>query len=109
MPANRVPEISVEDLKAKLDRKESFTLLDVREPREYETAKIEGSTLIPLGTLPRRLGELDKSREIVVHCRSGGRSGRAVQFLMEKGFKAVNVAGGILAWSERIDPSVQPH
>ncbi len=101
-----IPDISVQDLKAKLDRKEKFVLLDVREPHEYEIAKIPGSTLIPLGKLPERFGELDKNLPLIVHCKMGGRSARAVQFLREKGFDAVNVAGGINAWSQSIDPSV---
>lgn len=101
-----MPEISVEDLKARLDRKDSFILLDVREPHEYEIAKIAGSKLIPLGTLPARLDELDKSAEIVVHCKMGGRSARACELLRSKGFNAANVQGGINAWSERIDTSV---
>ncbi len=101
-----IPDISVQDLKAKLDRKEKFVLLDVREPHEYEIAKIPGSTLIPLGQLPERFGELDKNAPLIVHCKMGGRSAKAVQFLREKGFDAVNVAGGINAWSESIDPSV---
>ncbi|MBI3553125.1 MAG: molybdopterin-synthase adenylyltransferase MoeB [Elusimicrobia bacterium] len=105
-PVSAIPEISVEDLKAKLDKKEKFVLLDVREPHEYELAKIPGSKLIPLGTLPEKFGELDKSQAIIVHCKMGGRSARAVQFLKSKGFDATNVAGGINAWSERIDPSV---
>lgn len=100
------PEISVEDLKAKLDKKESFILLDVRETAENAAARIAGSILIPLGELPSRHEELDKSRKIVVHCRSGARSARAVAFLLGQGYDAVNVAGGIIAWSERIDPSV---
>ena len=100
------PEISVEDLKAKLDKKEAFILLDVREPAEHAAARIEGSTLIPLSELPSRCGELDKSRKLVVHCRSGARSARAVQLLIGKGYDAANVAGGILAWSERIDPAI---
>src|SRR5581483_3602359 len=105
-PAPALPEISVEELKGKLDRKERFVLLDVREPHEYEIARITGSRLIPLGALPERLGELDKSRPLVVHCKMGGRSAKAVKLLREKGFDAVNVAGGINAWSERVDPSV---
>lgn len=100
------PEISVEDLKAKLDRKEAFILLDVRQPEEYEAARIEGSKLIPLGELPNRFSELDKASKLVVHCRSGARSARAVQFLIGQGYDAVNVAGGILAWAERIDPAL---
>jgi sulfur-carrier protein adenylyltransferase/sulfurtransferase len=103
---NVIPEISVEDLKAKLDKKEKFILLDVREPHEYELCKIPGSQLIPLGTLPEKFTEIDKSQKIVVHCKMGGRSARAVQFLRSKGYDAVNVAGGINAWAERIDPSV---
>ena len=105
-PAVTIPEISVQDLKAKLDKKEKFVLLDVREPHEYEIARIEGSTLIPLGKLPERFGELDKNAKIVVHCKMGGRSAKAVSFLREKGYDATNVAGGINAWSESVDPSV---
>ena len=105
-PTVTIPEISVQDLKAKLDQKDVFVLLDVREPHEYEIAKIEGSTLIPLGKLPERLGELDKGAKLIVHCKMGGRSARAVQLLREHGFDATNVAGGINAWSESIDPSV---
>lgn len=101
-----MPEISVEDLKAKLDKKEKFVLLDVREPHEYEIAKIAGSKLIPLGELPKRFEELDKSAKLIVHCKMGGRSARAVQFLRDKGYDATNVAGGISAWAERIDDSV---
>ena len=101
-----MPEITVQELKAKIDRKEKFVLLDVREPREYAKARIEGSTLIPLGFLPARLGELDKSAKLIVHCKMGGRSARAVSLLLEKGYDATNVAGGINAWSESIDPSV---
>lgn len=105
-PGSAAPEISVQELKARRERKEKFTLLDVREPKEYALAKIEGSTLIPLGELPGRLAELDKSAKLVVHCKGGGRSAKAVKLLREKGYDAVNVAGGIDAWSESIDPSV---
>ena len=101
-----IPEISVQELKAKLDKKETFILLDVREPHEHDLAKIPGSTLIPLGTLPARFAELDKSVKLIVHCKMGGRSARAVQFLREKGYDATNVAGGINAWSESVDSSV---
>lgn len=98
--------MTVEELKAKLDKKDSFLLLDVREQHEYDHARIPGSKLIPLGQLPQRVAELDKKEKIVVHCRSGGRSARAVEFLRGQGFDATNVAGGILAWAQRIDPSV---
>jgi adenylyltransferase/sulfurtransferase len=106
-PVAAIPEITVEQLKSMLDKKEKFVLLDVREPREYEAARIPGSRLIPLGDIPLRAAELDKKQKYVVHCRSGGRSGRAVAILREKGFDATNVAGGILAWADRIDPSLQ--
>lgn len=105
-PAAMIPEITVEELKSKMDKKETFVLLDVREPHEYEIAKIPGSKLIPLGELPQRVGELDKSAKLIVHCKMGGRSARAVQLLRSQGFDATNVAGGITAWSESIDPSV---
>jgi sulfur-carrier protein adenylyltransferase/sulfurtransferase len=101
-----VDQISVEDLKKMLDAKEKFVLLDVREQEEYDTAKIAGSKLIPLGALSGRLAELDKNVPIVVHCHSGGRSNRAAQWLQSQGYKASNLAGGITAWSDRIDPSV---
>jgi adenylyltransferase/sulfurtransferase len=105
-PVSTIPEITVEELKTKLDKKEKFVLLDVREPHEYEIAKIAGSKLIPLGELDKRVGELDKASKLIVHCKMGGRSARAVQFLRTQGFDATNVAGGIHDWSERIDPSV---
>jgi molybdopterin/thiamine biosynthesis adenylyltransferase/rhodanese-related sulfurtransferase/molybdopterin converting factor small subunit len=105
-PAASIPEITVQQLLAKLHSEEKFTLLDVREPHEYEIARIKGSTLIPLGTLPERLGELDKRMKLVVHCKMGGRSAKAVTLLREQGFDAVNVAGGINAWAESIDASV---
>ncbi len=101
-----VPEISVQALKGKRDRKENFILLDVREPKEYAIARIEGSKLIPLDALPGRLGELDKNAEVVVHCKAGGRSAKAAKMLREQGFNAVSVAGGIDAWSVAIDSSV---
>ncbi len=104
-----IPEMTVHELKAKLDQKDHFILLDVREPFEYQIAKIPGSKLIPLGELPNRLAELDpnKAKEIVVHCKSGGRSSKAVELLLKSGYKNVfNVVGGINEWSTKIDPSV---
>jgi sulfur-carrier protein adenylyltransferase/sulfurtransferase len=101
-----VPEISVEELKQRLDAKEDLFILDVREPHEYKICNLNGH-LIPLNDLPRRVHELDPSKEMVVHCRSGVRSARAVGFLRQAGFaKAKNLAGGILAWADRIDPKV---
>jgi len=100
-------EISVQDLKRRLDAKEDFDLIDVRENQEWEIAKIPGAKLIPMGELPNRLNELNPDREILLQCKSGGRSGRALQFLKEKGFKNLkNVVGGIDAWATQIDPKV---
>lgn len=100
-------EITAEELKARLDRGDNVFILDVRNPEEYQICRLAGSTLIPLGTLPQRFGELDRSREIVVHCKSGMRSQRAIGFLKQQGFtKLQNLTGGILAWAERIDPSL---
>ena len=105
--STNIPEITVEDLKARFDRNDRFVLLDVREPFEWEIAKIPGAILIPLGDLPARLGELNDSDDIVVQCKSGGRSANAVEFLQDHGFsKVCNLAGGIHAWSDRIDPTV---
>ncbi len=104
--ADEVPEITVRDLKAKLDNGGGVSVLDVREPHEYEVANI-GARLIPLGELPERLVELGKDETLAVHCKTGGRSARAVQLLKEAGFQDVyNVKGGITAWSEEIDPNV---
>src|SRR5437868_1377436 len=103
---SNVPEMQVEELKQKLDAGEDIFVLDVREPHEYQICNI-GGYLIPLGDLPKRVSELDSSREIVAHCRSGVRSGKAVDFLRQAGFKKVrNLAGGILAWADRVDPKM---
>jgi len=99
-----ISEIQVEELKRRLDAGEDLFVLDVREPHEYQIRHINGH-LIPLGDLPKRVHELDSSREIVAHCRSGVRSAKAVAFLQQAGFKKVhNLAGGILAWADRVDP-----
>jgi molybdopterin/thiamine biosynthesis adenylyltransferase/rhodanese-related sulfurtransferase len=99
--------IDAVELKQKIDRGDRFVLLDVREPYEYQIARIPGALLIPLGELPGRLGELDPEADIVAQCRSGVRSQKAVDLLKANGFKHVrNMTGGILAWSEKIDPSV---
>jgi adenylyltransferase/sulfurtransferase len=98
-------EASVHDLEARL-KKGDVWLLDVREPREYEINRIEGSTLIPLGELPKRLDEIPRDRDIIVQCKSGVRSAKAVNFLREKGFaRTQNLRGGIIEWIARIDPS----
>jgi len=101
-----IPEMQVEELKRRLDGGEDLFVLDVREPHEYQICNISGY-LIPLGDLPKRVNELDSSREIVAHCRSGVRSAKAVAFLQQAGFKKVhNLAGGILAWADRVDPKM---
>jgi sulfur-carrier protein adenylyltransferase/sulfurtransferase len=99
-------DIQVEELKRRLDKGDDIFVLDVREPHEYQICNI-GGYLIPLGDLPKRVSELDSSREIVAHCRSGARSAKAVEFLRQAGFKKVhNLAGGILAWADRVDPKM---
>ena len=106
-PMNAIPAITVEELKAKRDRGDSLTLVDVREPHEWAISDLKGSVKIPLATLPQRLEELSPESEIVVYCRTGGRSGNAVQFLRQRGYgKAINLTGGINHWAERIDPSL---
>jgi adenylyltransferase/sulfurtransferase len=99
-------DMQVEELKQRLDKGDDIFVLDVREPHEYQICNINGH-LIPLGDLPKRVSELDSSREIVAHCRSGARSAKAVDFLRRAGFKKVrNLAGGILAWADRVDPKM---
>ena len=99
--------ITVRDLKDRLDKGDKIFLLDVREPHEYSMAKIEGSTLIPLGTLPTSLDQLNPNDEIVALCHRGMRSADAVGFLLQQGFSNVkNLIGGIDAWSVEIDPEV---
>ncbi len=101
-----IPEIQPEELKRRLGAGEDIYILDVREPHEYQICNI-GGHLIPLGDLPKRVSELDSSREIVVHCKMGGRSAKAVEFLRQSGFsRASNLAGGILAWADKVDPSL---
>ena len=103
----RSDEVSVEDLKGMRDRGESFVLVDVREPREWAISDLSDSVKIPLGSLPQSLAKLAKEDEIVVYCRTGGRSANAVQFLQRMGYaKAKNLVGGINLWAERIDPSM---
>jgi sulfur-carrier protein adenylyltransferase/sulfurtransferase len=103
---NDIPAISVEDLKKKLDAKADVFILDVREPHEYQICNLRGY-LIPVGDIPKRASELDSSREIVAHCKVGGRSAKAVNFLRRAGFtKVYNLTGGINAWADRIDPKM---
>ena len=100
-------EIEVTEVKEKLDRGDTFVLIDVREPHEYQICNIPAAKLIPLGEVGKRLGELDPEADIVIHCKSGMRSARACGILRAAGFKQVrNMKGGILAWSDRVDHSV---
>ena len=99
--------IDAVEVKRKLDRGDDFVLIDVREPHEYQIARIPDARLIPLGELPKHLGELDPNAEIVVHCKTGARSQRAVDLMKQSGFKhALNMTGGIAAWSDKVDPTV---
>jgi adenylyltransferase/sulfurtransferase len=103
---NGIPQMSVKELKRRLDAGDDLFILDVREPFEYQIAQI-GGHLIPLNDLPKRMNELNTAQEIVVQCKSGGRSQRAAEFLAKNGFEKLhNLAGGILAWSSEIDPKV---
>jgi adenylyltransferase/sulfurtransferase len=100
-------EIEVTEVKEKMDRGDNFVLIDVREPHEYQICNIPGAKLVPLGEIGKRLDEFDKNADIVIHCKSGMRSARACGILKAAGFEHVrNMKGGILAWSDRVDPSV---
>jgi molybdopterin/thiamine biosynthesis adenylyltransferase/rhodanese-related sulfurtransferase/molybdopterin converting factor small subunit len=100
-------EIEPSEVKVKIDRGDKFVLIDVREPHEYQICNIPYAKLIPLGDLPKRVNELNSADEIVAHCKSGMRSSKAVDFLKQAGFRKVrNMKGGILAWSDKVDPSV---
>jgi sulfur-carrier protein adenylyltransferase/sulfurtransferase len=103
---NTATEITSLELKQRLDRGDKVTILDVREPNEYQINRIAGSTLMPLGDVPRRYAELDPDADMVVHCKMGGRSAKAVEFLRSVGFKkALNLKGGILDWIDKVDPT----
>ncbi len=106
-PAEAEGVIDPREVKRKLDRGDDFVLIDVREPHEYQIARIPGAKLIPLGELPKHLSELNPDAEIVAHCKSGARSQKAVDLMKQNGFKNVrNMTGGILAWSDKVDPAV---
>src|SRR5687767_9511132 len=103
---NPATDITALELKQRLDRGDKLTLVDVREPNEYQINRIPGTVLIPLGEIPRRYAELDKDAEVVVHCKMGGRSAKAADFLRSVGFKRVlNLKGGVLDWIDKVDPS----
>ena len=106
---NGIPQMTVKELKSRLDARDDLQLIDVREPYEVQIAQI-GGKLIPQNDVPQRLAEIDRDREVVVHCRSGARSQRIAEFLKQNGYTRVaNLAGGILAWSDEIDPKIQKY
>jgi sulfur-carrier protein adenylyltransferase/sulfurtransferase len=107
--SGQVPEITATELKQRLDRGDDLTIVDVREPYEWEMGNLEqhGARLIPLAELPERLDEVEPADEIVLLCRSGGRSERALKLLRDQGYSRLhNLRGGILAWSDEVDPSI---
>jgi sulfur-carrier protein adenylyltransferase/sulfurtransferase len=107
VPASSPAEITPVELKALIDGGDAPFILDVRNPEEIAICRLEGSTLIPLPALAERFGELDRSTSIVVHCKSGARSAKAIAFLKEQGFnRLTNLQGGILAWIKDVDPSL---
>ncbi|MBI4485067.1 MAG: rhodanese-like domain-containing protein, partial [Acidobacteria bacterium] len=94
------------EFKQRLDRGDALKIVDVREPNEYQINRIPGSVLMPLGDVPARYRELDPNDEIVVHCKMGGRSAKAADFLRAAGFRNVlNLKGGILDWIDKVDPT----
>ena len=101
-------EITATELKRRLDNGDDVQIIDVREQKEFDVARIPGSKLIPLGQVVGRAAEIDEGRETVVHCKMGGRSAKAIEALTRAGFKGrlVNLKGGITAWSNEVDPSV---
>jgi adenylyltransferase/sulfurtransferase len=104
----QMPEITATELKQRLDQGDDIQIVDVREPHEVAIAKIPNSIHIPLAQVVNRMSEIDPARETVVHCKMGGRSAMAIQGLTRAGFtgKLLNLAGGITAWSNDVDPSV---
>ena len=102
-----IPEVDVKALESKLKNKENFILLDVRTDREYFLSSIEGSLHMPMNTIAEGYTSLDKDKEIIVQCKSGVRSEKVCEFLLNNGFKNVkNLAGGIVEWAKRIDPTI---
>jgi adenylyltransferase/sulfurtransferase len=100
-------EVSVEELKKRMDDNEDFVLLDIREPFEYEICRLPGAKLIPMGEIPSHLNELEDEKDLIIYCHAGVRSLRVVMWLRQNGFtNAKNLTGGIDAWSCQIDPNV---
>jgi rhodanese-related sulfurtransferase len=104
----KIEEITARELKRRLDQGDELQIVDVREPNEYDIARLPGTKLIPLGQVTNRMTEIDESRETIVHCKGGVRSAKAIEALTRAGFKGklVNLKGGITAWSDEVDPSV---
>jgi adenylyltransferase/sulfurtransferase len=107
-PGAQMLEISATELKQRLDHGDDIQIIDVREPNEYEIARLTNTKLIPLGQVLNRMSEIDPSRETVVHCKMGGRSAKAIEALKRAGFtgRLINLKGGITAWSNEVDPGV---
>ncbi len=106
---NGIPQITVKELKQRIDGGENLQIIDVREPFEYDIANI-GAKLVPQNDVPNRLAEIDRDREVIVHCKAGGRSQKIAEFLKQSGYShVVNVAGGILAWADQIDPTMKKY
>jgi len=101
-------EITATELKKRMDTGEDVQLIDVRQPDEYDFARIEGAKLIPLGDIAKRMDELDANRETVLHCKAGGRSAKAIEALQKAGYtgELKNLKGGITAWSNEVDPKI---
>src|SRR6185437_14032395 len=96
-------EITAEQLKKRIDAGENLFVLDVRNPNEFQICRIPGTVLVPLPELPSRFAEVPRDREVIVHCKSGMRSAKAIEFLKSQGYTKVwNLAGGILAWAEKV-------
>lgn len=104
----QMAQITATELKQRLDRGDDIQIIDVREQKEFDYARIPNSTLIPLGHVINRMSEIDPNRETVVHCKMGGRSAKAIELLRGAGFSGdlANLQGGITAWSNDVDPSV---
>jgi rhodanese-related sulfurtransferase len=107
-----IPEISVIELKERLDRGDAVTIIDVREPHEWDIANLgaHGARMIPLGDVPDRAAEIPRDGTVVLQCRSGGRSGKALEYLRAQGWgNLLNLKGGILAWADQVDPSTRKY
>jgi len=104
-----IPQMSVKELKQRMDQGTAPVVIDVREPNEYQICNI-GARLIPMNTVPARLDEIPRDKDVVIQCKSGGRSQRVAEFLAQSGYTRVsNLAGGILAWATEIDPTMQKY